>query len=809
MTSNLKKKNNGFTLVELLSVIFIISLLFGLGSYAFSNYIKDSKDKRLEISLNNLKKSGTIYVEENLNKTDWVTDNNKEFTCVSVSALINNGYYDENDLSNIKSYSDNVNEDTYIKVNRDNVSKSIISEEIDDNDVCNQYYVKVPTTALCNNFEYNGLEQELVESNSDDRYSVISNKTAINAGEYSVVFKIDDGYYWDDKTDTNKTIKCSITKRNLLVSVSDKSINELEFVNNSYNRNDINSIITNNVKGDNLVDGHTIKNIDLNINDDEIVASNPLIVDSNNIDVSKNYNCDVTTNLDLIKNNRISVPECLNPEYDDGAELYLIDEVEEGYSVIDNIQSNIGKYVVTLKLDDGYIWNDGNNDEKKLNCEITKKKSITTLESENFEYIKNKSVKVIFSDILVKDKDNDKIKFTDDDISQFVYSSEANCKNNTGAISNNIISKAGTYYGKVKYKGNSIYKDSTSSCVSFKVSEKNNVFTVKYAPGSCGTGTMADTLVTYGVATNLRKYGFKNPGYSFAGWRVKRTSDNGTQYRGKCDGTTGWYLYNKTVKKFIKSKDKYCGKWEWILYKNQASVAKTAAIGKTATMTATCVDNIKPKCSVKKYNKKTTSGVTIKVTCSDGGTGCYKICKSNGKNCTKKDKGYEKLTKSYKKVKATTTYKVWDKKNNSVTCTAKVTKTTQKRKRTCSKKCISCKNSGCSKWGTWKTGSSSKVCCGYTNSSSCHISLKQKKCPKSSSGNTSKKTCSTIGGSYSLGNGYAIVKCTSYTRTCKEYKQSCSSCGCSDWGDWSGWSSSKKCTASKGKVQCDTKYLYS
>ena len=153
-----KLNNKGFTLVELLAVIVIIMLIAGIGTYAVIRYINTSKNETNKVSINSVKETGISYVKENRDKVMWVdAGSNIESTCVSFTALINEGYYKENLLSN-----DNFNNYNFVKVNRDKGSLSILNGEISDEaeGFCDEYYVKVPT---CANPTYNGIEQNLLK----------------------------------------------------------------------------------------------------------------------------------------------------------------------------------------------------------------------------------------------------------------------------------------------------------------------------------------------------------------------------------------------------------------------------------------------------------------------------------------------------------------------------------------------------------------------------------------------------------------------------------------------------------------------
>ena len=63
-------------------------------------------------------------------------------------------------------------------------------------------------------------------------------------------------------------------------------------------------------------------------------------------------------------------------------------------------------------------------------------------------------------------------------------------------------------------------------------------FTIHYNANG-GTGSMADSVVTYGQAQKLRANAFTKPGYTFQGWTAYRTTQNQWYYTN--GSTTGWY----------------------------------------------------------------------------------------------------------------------------------------------------------------------------------------------------------------------------------------------------------------------------
>lgn len=102
-------------------------------------------------------------------------------------------------------------------------------------------------------------------------------------------------------------------------------------------------------------------------------------------------------------------------------------------------------------------------------------------------------------------------------------------------------------------------------------------YNIKYNSNG-GTGTMNDTIVTYGIRTPLRSNQFTNNGLPFSGWHAKRTSDNKWYYT---NGTySGWYTEGNQPTGYYK-----------YLYSDEHIVFNTTNVnGDTITMYAQWID---------------------------------------------------------------------------------------------------------------------------------------------------------------------------------------------------------------------------
>lgn len=215
------------------------------------------------------------------------------------------------------------------------------------------------------------------------------------------------------------------------------------------------------------------------------------------------------------------------------------------------------------------------------------------------------------------------------------------------------------------------------------------------------------------------------------------------------------------------------------------------------------IDKTKPSCSINKTKKDSPYGVTIGISCSDGGGSNVKSCPSGGT------------------IKKSNTYYVSDYAGNSSSCSVSVSSATQYRKRTC-KTGKRCSKAGCNRYNYCSTSA-----CGYNS------------CRNSACGSTIKTaTVLGSGGCSSVCSGYDVVysdpgirgggvtcKCLRYNTCstsacgcrscrnsacgCKTYNSNASICGCYSWHRYTDWNSSSSYYCSKSNTcQGQTRTVY-
>lgn len=113
-------KKKGYTLIELLATIVVLSIVFSIIIYGYSSYIKESKEKIKENEISELINAGSMYYREFENTSQYISytdEDNVTHSCISVQSLIDMGYYKGNvSFLNEKLTKDN----TVIKVKKIN-----------------------------------------------------------------------------------------------------------------------------------------------------------------------------------------------------------------------------------------------------------------------------------------------------------------------------------------------------------------------------------------------------------------------------------------------------------------------------------------------------------------------------------------------------------------------------------------------------------------------------------------------------------------------------------------------------------------
>ena len=90
------KNNLGFTLIELIATIVILTLVMGISTYSISAIIKNSKEKNYELLINNIKDAAETYYQEcKYSNNTGITCSNDSIT--TLGQLVTYGYLKSND----------------------------------------------------------------------------------------------------------------------------------------------------------------------------------------------------------------------------------------------------------------------------------------------------------------------------------------------------------------------------------------------------------------------------------------------------------------------------------------------------------------------------------------------------------------------------------------------------------------------------------------------------------------------------------------------------------------------------------------
>ena len=121
------RKRNGFTIIEMLVTIAIITVITAVEVFSITTYINNTKESSDELNIKSIKESAELYVKEFDNDIIWI-DN--RYTCISVKQLKDIGLIKKK----IKIYNKDIiiEDNTKIKVEKDKDNSSITEINIDD-----------------------------------------------------------------------------------------------------------------------------------------------------------------------------------------------------------------------------------------------------------------------------------------------------------------------------------------------------------------------------------------------------------------------------------------------------------------------------------------------------------------------------------------------------------------------------------------------------------------------------------------------------------------------------------------------------
>lgn len=129
-----KLDRKGFTLVELLATIVILSLVVSLTVFIAIRVINNTRDKSYEVTINNIINDVDSYLLENSDRLPYIEADGIEYQCVTIKNLIDAGYF-KNDIYESEYAKDkNVSANNYVYIERDSsktITKKIFLSEDD------------------------------------------------------------------------------------------------------------------------------------------------------------------------------------------------------------------------------------------------------------------------------------------------------------------------------------------------------------------------------------------------------------------------------------------------------------------------------------------------------------------------------------------------------------------------------------------------------------------------------------------------------------------------------------------------------
>lgn len=402
------KKEKGFSLIELIATIFILSIVIGIATYYITNIIDSSTEEEESLAIANVKQTAKLYIEEFPNDIIWKSTNestNEKYSCISIATLVNKGYLKKEELENLSL--------TQYVIASKNESRTIIEEKLDDGTICQELnkVINIPTSKeFCSNPYYNGEQQNLIDNSKEHKSIIFNNTTGINAGDYTVKANlVQDNLIWEDGSIDEKEITCSI-KKAIPQLILDSNGTDGTYIGTQsiHLTSNINGTIT--IKSSNKdhatasINNNTIlKNEEKEIKITTLASRNTttyitITVTPTGTDANNYFSSSITYTIGKIHAKEAIPPNnsyCNNLTYS-GYQQQLTKTAETGYQFYNNYQQNAGTYTITAKLKYGYIWKDKTNEEATkditFECSIQKATPKINLSPKTDEVIKTQTI---------------------------------------------------------------------------------------------------------------------------------------------------------------------------------------------------------------------------------------------------------------------------------------------------------------------------------------------------------------------------------------------------------------------------------
>ena len=137
------KTKRGFTLVELLATLAILSIVLSIVVFTSTGIINNTREKSYETTINNVLVAGGNYTVENPELSVWIEDNNNclsgsncEYQCISINELISNGYFKGDILESEVEKNVTIQDNNFVYIER-NVDNKTITNKVFEYKVSN------------------------------------------------------------------------------------------------------------------------------------------------------------------------------------------------------------------------------------------------------------------------------------------------------------------------------------------------------------------------------------------------------------------------------------------------------------------------------------------------------------------------------------------------------------------------------------------------------------------------------------------------------------------------------------------------
>jgi len=193
--------NKGFTLVELLAVIAILSIVMSVVMYFAIDTVRTAKNKSYQVTVSNIENEATSYVLEQNKSFDWIIDDGgrTQHQCITVQDLIDTGYFKGDVLNSNVDEKNKVKADDYVYIERDSNTKTITKSIFKPNsvDLCYGYNnipsgEETPAISFKGEISFNFIEGWKKEKDILITYQIITNDKFDNY-TYDYLYEPNDG----------------------------------------------------------------------------------------------------------------------------------------------------------------------------------------------------------------------------------------------------------------------------------------------------------------------------------------------------------------------------------------------------------------------------------------------------------------------------------------------------------------------------------------------------------------------------------------------------------------------------------------